>query len=43
MKERLKREASSGLDSEVKQTNVILYIIAAVGVLVLIGGQGTLY
>mmetsp|Transcript_18624 Transcript_18624/g.37343 ORF Transcript_18624/g.37343 Transcript_18624/m.37343 type:complete len:126 (+) Transcript_18624:247-624(+) len=43
MKERLLREASTGLDSEQKQTNILLYIIAAVAVLVVIGGQGVLY
>jgi hypothetical protein len=43
MKERLAREASTGLDPNAKQTNVILYIIAAVVVLVLLGGQGILY
>ena len=43
MKERLLREASSGLDSEQKQNNVILYIILGVAVLVVLGGQGVLY
>ena len=43
MRTRLMREASSGLDSEKKQTNVILYISVAVAVLVLLGGQGILY
>jgi hypothetical protein len=43
MKERLRREASTGLDSNQSQTNVILYISAAVAVLVLLGGQGILY
>lgn len=43
MKERLMREASTGLDSNQSQTNVILYISAAVAVLVLLGGQGILY
>ena len=37
------REASSGLDSEKKQTNVILYISIAVVILVLLGGEGILY
>mmetsp|Transcript_10445 Transcript_10445/g.12559 ORF Transcript_10445/g.12559 Transcript_10445/m.12559 type:complete len:120 (-) Transcript_10445:780-1139(-) len=43
MRERLRREASTGLDSEAKQTNVLLYIMGAVGVLVILGGQGILY
>jgi len=43
MRQRLMREASSGLDSESKQTNVLLYIIAGIAALVLIGGQGILY
>lgn len=43
MKERLRREASTGLDSNQSQTNVILYISAAVALLVLLGGQGILY
>ena len=36
-------EASTGLDSETKNTNVLLYIIAAVGVLVVLGGQGIFF
>lgn len=43
MRQRLMREASTGLDSDQKQTNVILYISIAVAVLVLLGGQGILY
>lgn len=43
MKDRLAREASSGLDPDAKQTNVLLYIIGAVAVLVILGGQGILY
>jgi len=43
MRSRLMKEASTGLDSESKQTNVILYISIAVVVLVLLGGQGILY
>lgn len=43
MRERLKREASRGLDSEQKQTNIILYISIAVAVLVVAGGSGILY
>lgn len=43
MKERLRREASVGLDSDKPQSNVILYISAVVALLVLVGGQGTLY
>jgi hypothetical protein len=43
MKERLIREASTGLDPDRKQTNVLLYIMAGVAVLVLLGGQGIFY
>ncbi|KAL7486812.1 hypothetical protein ACHAW6_012413 [Cyclotella cf. meneghiniana] len=43
MKERLMREASTGLDSNKSQTNVILYISAAIALLVLLGGQGILF
>ena len=43
MRERLMREASTGLDSEQKQTNVILYICIGVAVLVVLGGQGIFY
>lgn len=43
MRQKLMAEASTGLDSEKKQTNVLLYIIAAVAVLVLLGGQGIFY
>jgi hypothetical protein len=43
MKERLTREASAGLDSNSKQTNVILYVSVAVVVLVLLGGQGIFF
>ena len=43
MKERLRREASAGLDSNKSQTNVILYISVAVALLVIAGGQGILY
>lgn len=43
MKERLMREASTGLDAEQKQTNVLLYIIVGVAVLVALGGQGILF
>jgi hypothetical protein len=43
MRDRLKREASTGMDSEKKQSNVILYIGAAIAVLVALGGQGILY
>ena len=43
MKERLRREASTGLDSNTSQTNVILYISVGVAILVLLGGQGILY
>lgn len=43
MRARLLAEASTGLDSDSKQTNVLLYIMAAVGVLVLLGGKDILY
>jgi hypothetical protein len=43
MRARLVREASSGLDSNQKQSNVLLYVIAAVALLVILGGQGILY
>ena len=43
MRERLMREASTGLDPDQKQTNVILYIIGAVAVLVVLGGAGIFY
>lgn len=43
MRERLRREASTGLDSNSSQTNVILYISVAVALLVLAGGQGILF
>ena len=43
MKARLMAEASTGLDSNQKQTNVILYIILGVAVLVVLGGAGIFY
>jgi hypothetical protein len=43
MRDRLIAEASTGLDSESKQDNVLLYIIAGVAILVAIGGAGTLF
>ena len=43
MRARLMKEASTGLDADKKQTNVILYISIAVMILVLLGGQGILY
>jgi len=43
MRERLLREANAGLDSDKKQTNVLLYIIAGVAVLVILGGAGIFY
>lgn len=43
MRKRLMAEASTGLDSDKKQTNVILYISIAVAILVLLGGEGILY
>jgi hypothetical protein len=36
-------EASTGLDADQKQTNVLLYVMVGVAVLVLLGGQGILY
>merc|ERR1712150_123542 len=39
MRSRLMKEASTGLDSESKQTNVILYISIAVVILVALGGK----
>lgn len=43
MRERLIREANTGLDSDTKQTNVLLYIIIGVAVLVILGGEGIFY
>jgi hypothetical protein len=43
MRDRLLREASTGLDSDSKQTNVLLYIIGAVFVLVLLAGKGIFF
>lgn len=43
MRAKLLAEASKGLDSEQKQTNVILYVMLGVGVLVLLGGQGIFF
>ena len=43
MRKRLMAEASTGLDSDKPQTNVILYISLGVIVLILLGGQGILY
>jgi preprotein translocase subunit Sec61beta len=43
MKERLMREASTGLDSDQKQPNVILYISLAIALLVVLGGAGIFY
>mmetsp|Transcript_20566 Transcript_20566/g.30921 ORF Transcript_20566/g.30921 Transcript_20566/m.30921 type:complete len:117 (+) Transcript_20566:80-430(+) len=43
MKARLLAEATTGLDSESKQTNTILYIMGVVAVLVVVGGQGIFY
>ena len=43
MRDRLMREASTGLDADKKQTNVLLYIMAAVAILVILGGQGIFY
>lgn len=43
MKERLMREASTGLDSDQKQPNVILYISLAIALLAVLGGAGIFY
>jgi hypothetical protein len=43
MRDRLLREASTGLDSDQKQNNTILYISVVVAILVILGGQGILY
>lgn len=43
MRARLMAEASTGLDSNQSQTNVILYICIGVAVLVALGGSGILY
>lgn len=43
MKSRLMAEASSGLDADKKQTNVILYIAIAVAILVIAGGKGIFF
>ena len=37
------REAQTGLDSDKPQTNVLLYIMGAVAVLVLLGGKDFFY
>ena len=43
MRQKLMREASSGLDSEKPQTNVILYISVAVVILAALAGQGIFF
>eukprot|EP00547_Thalassionema_nitzschioides_P014661 CAMPEP_0194238118 /NCGR_PEP_ID=MMETSP0158-20130606/4947_1 /TAXON_ID=33649 /ORGANISM="Thalassionema nitzschioides, Strain L26-B" /LENGTH=105 /DNA_ID=CAMNT_0038972303 /DNA_START=65 /DNA_END=382 /DNA_ORIENTATION=- len=43
MKAKLLAEATSGLDSETKQSNSILYIMGAMAVLVVLGGKGIFY
>jgi len=43
MRAKLMKEASTGLDPNAKQTNVILYISLAVVALVALGGSGILY
>jgi len=43
MRAKLMREASTGLDPDAKQTNVILYISLAVVALVALGGQGIFF
>ena len=37
------REASTGLDADKAQTNVLLYIILGVAALVVLGGAGIFY
>jgi hypothetical protein len=43
MRAKLLAEASTGLDSEQKQSNVLLYIILGVSILVILGGQGIFF
>jgi len=43
MRARLAREASSGLDPDSKQTNVLLYIMLAITALVILGGKDILF
>ena len=43
MRQKLMREASSGLDSEKKSPNVILYISVAVVILIALAGQDILF
>jgi len=43
MRDRLLAEASSGLDSNKSNTNVILYICVGVAILVAVGAQGILF
>ena len=43
MRARLLKEASTGLDADKPQTNVILYISIVVAILVALGGQGILF
>jgi hypothetical protein len=43
MKERLIREASTGLDSDKPQTNVIAIIGVVVAILVAVGGKDILF
>jgi len=43
MRSRLMAEANTGLDSNAKQTNVILYISIAIVALVALGGKGILF
>lgn len=43
MRQRLMREAQTGMDAEKPQTNVILYISIVVAALVALGGKGLLY
>jgi len=43
MRERLMAEASTGLDPDAKQNNVILYISIAVAILAIAGGNGIFY
>lgn len=43
MRAKLMKEASTGLDSNQKQTNIILYISVTVAILVALAGSGILY
>jgi hypothetical protein len=43
MRDRLRNEASTGMNSDQKQPNVILYIGVVIAILVGLGGKGILY